>query len=183
MLLRMSLRPQFSVFIATSLDGYIARPDGGIDWLRAVERPGEDYGYQAFARSIDAIVMGRNTYEVALGFPEWPYAGKRLIVLTHRPAIARHGEEFCSTLLPELGERLAQEGVRRVYVDGGEVIRQFLVARLIDDLTVSIIPVLLGSGIPLFGSGAPEHALSLLESRSYPSGLVQLRYGTEPRSS
>ena len=85
-------RPRCSVFIATSLDGYIARPDGTFDFLSIVERPNEDYGFADFFASVDALVIGRNTYETALAFPEWPYAGKRCIVLTHRETPSVHGD-------------------------------------------------------------------------------------------
>lgn len=165
---------QRSVFIATSLDGYIARPDGGLDWLKAVERPGEDYGYAGFAATVDALVIGRRTYDVVLGFDTWPYPGKRVIVMTHRPLAARHGEEAFAGEPAALVARLAAEGTRRVYVDGGDVIRQFLAAGLIDDLTLSIIPVLLGDGVPLFGG--VEHRLRLDDTRAFESGLVQLVY-------
>jgi dihydrofolate reductase len=169
-------RPRCSVFIATSLDGYIARPDGGIDWLSIVEMPGEDYGYQEFFDSVDVLVLGRKSYDVVLGFPEWYYPGKRCIVLTHRPAESRHGEEFYSGDVEALVRQLGESGVRRIYVDGGEVIQQFLKAGLIDDMTLSVIPILLGSGIRLFAGGEPEQRLSLESSRSWPSGLAQLRY-------
>ena len=167
---------QCSVFIATSLDGYIARPDGSIDWLSAVQVDGEDYGYAHFAETVDVIVLGRNTYDVVLGFAAWPYAGKRAIVMTNRPANSRHGEEFYAGAAADLVRRLAAEGARRVYVDGGVIIQQFRSAGLIDDLTISIIPVVLGEGIPLFVAGASEKRLTLVEVQSWPSGLVQLRY-------
>jgi dihydrofolate reductase len=170
-----SARPRCSVYIATSLDGFIARPDGGLDWLSAMNRPGEDYGYQRFFDSVDALVMGRKTYRVALGFDPWPYQGKRCVVLAHNPRPPRHGEEFHSGPPGPLLARLAADGVKRIYIDGGAVVREFLAAGLIDDLTVSVIPVLLGQGIPLFGGGG-EHRLHLLESRAFESGLVQLSY-------
>ena len=165
-----------SVFIAVSVDGFIARPDGSIDWLEAVHVEGEDYGYSHFASSVDVLVMGRNTYEVALGFDVWPYTGKRVIVLTHRLADPRNGEELFDGSPADLVERLRREGARRAYVDGGNVIRQFLAAGLIDDLTLSVIPVVLGSGIPLFANGGPTQRLTLEETRAFPSGLAQLRY-------
>jgi len=167
---------QCSVFIATSLDGYIARPDGSIDWLSAVQVDGEDYGYARFAETVDVIVLGRNTYDVVLGFAAWPYAGKRAIVMTNHPANSRHGEEFYAGAAADLVRRLAAEGARRVYIDGGVVIQQFRNAGLIDDLTISIIPVVLGEGIPLFAAGASEGRLTLVDVQSWPSGLVQLRY-------
>ncbi len=174
-------RPRCSVFIAVSLDGYIARPDGGIDWLHSVEMPGEDYGYQKFFDSVDALVLGRNSYDVVLGFPEWYYPGKRCIVLTHRPAESRHGEEFYSGDVETLVQQLGETGVRRLYVDGGVVIQQFLKAGLIDDMTISVIPILLGSGIRLFAGGEPEQALKLESSQSWSSGLTQLRYVVDRR--
>lgn len=177
----MSSRPQCSVFIASSLDGYIARVDGSLDWLSVVEREGEDYGYRAFVDGVDALVMGRKTYDTVLGFDEWPFAGKRCVVLTHaRPTSPRADEEFASGAPAALLEQLGRQGVRRVYVDGGTVIRQFLAAGLIDDLTLSVIPVLLGEGIRLFDAeprgGAPAAALRLTSARNFESGLVQLRY-------
>lgn len=169
-------RPKCSVFIATSLDGYIARSDGNIDWLDSVQMTGEDYGFQAFFESVDALILGRNSYDTVLGFPDWPYAGKRCIILTHRPAISRHGEEFYQGDPVRLLDRLGEEGIRHAYVDGGNVIQQFLGGNLIDDLTLSIIPVILGDGIRLFATTETEHALTLESSRAWASGLVQLRY-------
>ncbi len=171
-----SQRPRCSVFIATSLDGYIARPDGGIDWLSIVETPGEDYGFQEFFDSVDVVLLGRNSYDVVLGFPEWYYPGKRVIVLTHRPTESRHGEEFYTGDVEALVRQLSESGARRIYVDGGAVIQQFLKAGLIDDMTISVIPILLGSGIRLFAGGEPEARLTLSSTQSWPSGLVQLRY-------
>lgn len=170
------VRPRCSVFIATSVDGYIARADGRIDWLSIVEAPPEDYGFAAFFGSVDVLVLGRKTYDTVLGFDAWPYAGKRCVVLTHRPPTSSHGEEFFAGEPAALVERLAREGARRVYVDGGEVIAQFLAARLVDDLTLSVIPIVLGGGRRLFAGGEPECRLTLEECRSWPTGLAQLRY-------
>ncbi|MCE9580334.1 MAG: dihydrofolate reductase family protein [Deltaproteobacteria bacterium] len=173
----MSARPRCSVFIATSLDGFIARADGGLDWLALVEAPGEDYGYGAFVSSVDALVMGHNTYATALAFDAWPYGGKRVIVLSRDATPSRHGEEHTAEAPVALCARLAAEGVEHVYVDGGATIRRFLDAGLIDDLTISLVPIVLGTGIPLFG-GIGEHRLTLIETRGFPSGLVQVRYRT-----
>lgn len=169
-------RPRCSVFIATSLDGFIARSDGTFDFLSIVEQAGEDYGFGEFFATVDALVIGRHTYETALGFPEWPYAGKRCIVLTHRETPTAHGEQFFAGDPSGLVEQLALVGVQRLYVDGGAVIREFLKADLIDDMTLSIVPVLLGRGISLFGSEVPEQRLLLTDNRAYASGLVQLHY-------
>lgn len=173
-------RPRCSVFIASSLDGYIARPDGTFDFLSIVERANEDYGFAEFFATIDALVIGRNTYETALGFAEWPYAGKRCIVLTHREAPSVHGEQFFAGEPQALLEQLALAGAQRLYVDGGAVIREFLVHDLIDDLTLSIVPVLLGRGVALFGNEVPEQRLALESCQAYESGLVQLRYARQP---
>ncbi len=168
-------RPRCSSFIAESLDGFIARPNGGLDWLDPMHGQGEDYGFQAFYGGVDAVVTGRNTYDVVLGFPSWS-PDKRMVVLTHRPAAPREGVAFFSGAPEALVERLGAEGVRHAYVDGGAVVTQFLRAGLLDDLTVSVIPVVLGDGIRLFQGGLPERPLALRSSRSFPTGLVQLSY-------
>lgn len=159
-----------------SLDGYIARKDGSIDWLARVEHAGEDYGFQRFFDTVDTLAIGRNTWEVACGFDPWPYQGKRCVVLTHRPLDGHHGEERFAGPVRQLVESLATGGTRHVYVDGGQTVRQFLAAGLIDALTLSIIPIVLGEGIPLFGGELPEKGLVLDETRSWPNGLVQVRY-------
>lgn len=169
-------RPQCSVYIATSLDGFIARSDGKIDWLSVVEQPGEDYGFASFFGTIDTLVMGRKTYETALGFDRWHYEGKRVVVATRSSPPARHGVELYSGDLTALVERLGAEGAKRVYVDGGSLIAQFLAADLVDDVTVSVIPVLLGEGIPLTPKIGRDVRLELVEQRAFPSGLVQLGY-------
>ncbi|MEZ4452676.1 MAG: dihydrofolate reductase family protein [Nannocystaceae bacterium] len=170
-------RPRVSVFLAQSLDGYIARPDGGLDWLEAVQRPGEDYGFAEFFAGVDALMIGRNTYDVVLGFDPWPYADKRCVVLTRRPPPPRHGEVFRAGEPAALLDALARDGVRHVYVDGGAVIQRFLAADLVDALTLSILPVILGDGIALFArTPAPERPLELVDARSWPAGLAQLRY-------
>jgi len=169
-------RPRCSGYIAASLDGFIARPDDGLDWLDAVQRPGEDYGFAAFFASVDVLLLGRNTWEVARHFDPWPYAEKRCVVLTSRPAEGSHGETFHGGDPAPLLARLAAEGVRRVYVDGGVTLGRFLAAGLLDDLTVSLVPVLLGEGIRLFPGGYAGRGLELTGSRSFPSGLVQVDY-------
>lgn len=169
-------RPHCAVFIAASLDGFIALPDGSVEWLDAVRLDGEDYGFDAFFASVDTLLMGRLTWESVLGFDAWPYEGKRVAVLTNRPAEGRHGETFLAGEPAEVLARLQAEGARRVYVDGGQVISSFLREGLIDELTISIVPILLGRGIRLFQGELPRRALRLAAQRSWPSGLVQLRY-------
>ena len=171
------MRPRVSVFIAVTLDGFIARPDGSIDFLdRLATPPGEDYGYADFFAEVDALVVGRATYETALGFDPWPWDGKRVVVLTHRALEARHGERAHAGDLAPLLEALAREGVRRVYLDGGAAIRRGLEEGVVDDLTLSTLPFTIGAGRALFG-GAPGTVDWALESvRGFSSGLVQARY-------
>lgn len=169
-------RPRFSVFIATSLDGHIARRDGGIDWLSIVHKEGEDYGYKLFFDDCDTLVIGRKTYDTVLGFDAWPYEGKRCVVLTHSPPAPRRDETFFAGTPESLAAELGRQGARRVYVDGGNVIQQLLAARCVDDLTISVVPIVLGGGVPLFAPDGPELRLTLEESRSWPTGLVQIRY-------
>lgn len=170
-------RPQVSVFLASSLDGFIAREDGGIDWLMKYEDPeNEDYGFKAFFDSVDVLVMGRSTYDVAIGFETWAYGDKRLVVLTHRPLVPKYGEHTYSGPLSRLVEQLGREGVGRIYLDGGNAIRQGLTAGLVSDMTLTLIPTILGRGIPLFGVDVPESDWRLVESKSFSSGLVQVRY-------
>jgi dihydrofolate reductase len=172
------MRPQFSAFIGMSLDGYIARSDGNIDWLSIVHPLDETHGYAAFFASIDTIVVGRGTWDTVMGFPEWSYTGKRVIVMTRRPAETRHGEELFAGTPRDLLPRLAKS--TRVYVDGGNVIGQFFAAGLIDDITVSILPIVLGGGIRLFNGGEGEHRLELEGQRVWPTGLMQMRYRVRP---
>lgn len=169
-----------SVYIAQSLEGFIARADGGIDWLRSVERPGEDYGYAHFFESVDTLIIGRATYETALGFDGWPYAGKHVVVMTRRSFTARHGEHFFAGDPATLVRELASTGRQHAYVDGGDVIRQFLAAGLVRSLTLSVLPLLLGEGLRLFGATGRDVPLALVRSASFPSGLVQTEYVVEP---
>lgn len=170
-------RPFGAVFLASSLDGFIARTDGAIDWLASVERAGEDYGAAAFYGSVDTIVMGRKTYDIASGFDPWPYAKMRCVVVTSDTTRAsRHGETFYRGDLAALFERLAREGSERVYIDGGTIVAQALAAGLVDEITVSVIPMLLGEGVALSPNIGKDVHLVLVGHEAYESGLVQLRY-------
>jgi dihydrofolate reductase len=172
--------PTGHVFIATSLDGFIARPDGGLDWLESANASGEGHGYEDFAASIDGIFMGRQTLEVALQFDPWPYT-KPLIVLSSQlrrkdlPDGIAERVSVSASVEEALAEG-AQRGWRRAYVDGGATIRSFLRAGAIPDMVVTRIPVLLGEGIPLFGPLDADIRLRHRSTRSFPSGLVQSRY-------
>jgi len=171
---------QGSVFIATSLDGFIARENGDIDWLPQGGDAGEDYGYHAFMKDIDAIVMGRNTFELARAFPSWPYGETRVIVLTSReidiPAAISKTVETMSGSPQRIVARLEERGIRRAYVDGGVTIQRFLEAGAIQRIIITRIPILLGAGLPLFGALSRDVRLTHIETRSWPSGLVQSEY-------
>jgi dihydrofolate reductase len=167
-----------SVFIATSLDGFIARLDGALDWLPA--DGGEPHGYDEFIATVDAIVMGRKTFETVLGFDAWPYGPKPVVVLSSRPSTLKAPEgvpcEMMTGTPQEIVARLTQRGMKHLYIDGGVTIQRFLEAGLIQRLIITRIPVLLGSGIPLFGPLSHDVRLKHVATRWYPSGLVQSEY-------
>ncbi|QDT93117.1 dihydrofolate reductase family protein [Gimesia algae] len=174
-----------SVYIATSLDGFIARNNGALDWLPGIESAdapeGEDYGYHEFMDSIDILVMGRKTFETVLSFEgDWPYGDKRMIILSSQtvsiPSKVSDTVESSSCTPAELIEKLSEEGFQHVYVDGGKTIQGFLKAGLIDELIITRIPVLIGSGIPLFGEADTDIKLRHLQTHTFPNGLVQSRY-------
>jgi dihydrofolate reductase len=167
-----------SVFIGTSLDGFIARPNGDLDFLP--EGGGEPHGYNEFIASIDAIVLGRKSFEKVLTFEPWPYGDKRVEVLSSRPVdltAARGGVvEQMAGAPAEIVAQLAATGARHLYIDGGVTIQGFLRAGLIQRLIITRVPVLIGDGIPLFGSLPQEIRLRHVATRSYSSGLVSSEY-------
>lgn len=174
--------PQCSVFIATSLDGFIARKDGSLDWLPGSDgvSDGEDYGYKSFFESIDTLIFGRKTYELASSFPEWPYKGKKVVVLSrHYPKTLQpisSNADGTSLPPPELLSVMEGRGARHIYVDGGATIQSFLRHRLINEITVTCVPVLLGEGISLFGPTGRDIKLHLISTKGFPSGFVQSKY-------
>jgi dihydrofolate reductase len=172
-----------SVFIGTSVDGFIARANGDLDFLPA--GGGEPHGYEEFMATVDALVIGRNTYETVLSFDEWPYTGKRVFVLsTHPLAPAPEGVvvERMSGHPGDIVAQLAARGVRHVYVDGGITIQGFLDAGLIQRLIITRVPVLIGTGIPLFGPLRHDIVLEHVATRQYASGLVQSEYSIAMKS-
>jgi dihydrofolate reductase len=162
------------LFIATSLDGYIARADGRIDWLFH----DADYGYAAFYDSIDTVVMGRRTYDDVLGFGPYPYPEKAGYVLSHsRPAATAEHVTFVSDSPATLVSRLREAEGKDIWLVGGAgLAAAFLDHDLVDEFIVSVHPIVLGSGIPLFPRQGRELALTLAGVTSFDSGLVQLRY-------
>jgi dihydrofolate reductase len=167
-----------SVFIATSLDGFIARENGALDWLPA--DGGEPHGYDEFIATVDAIVIGRNTFETVLTFDGWPYGTKPVVVLSTRAAALKAPDGAVCDMMAgtpaEVVARLSARGFEHIYVDGGVTIQNFLEAGLIQRLIITRIPVLLGRGIPLFGPLSHDVRLKHVGTRSYPSGMVQSEY-------
>lgn len=172
-----------SVFIATSLDGFIARSNGSIDWLNEANKsvtPGEDCGYGKFMADVDALVMGRKTFEQVITFDAWPYGSMPVVILSRR------GASLPSTLPPSVSvtnekpsalvARLTERGAKKIYVDGGLAIQSFLAAGLIDDITITVIPVLLGTGKPLFGPLSADVSLEHEGTTAFEFGFVQTRY-------
>lgn len=173
------------VFIAISLDGFIARPDGDLAWLLQRDNGTEDHGYSTFIADKDMIVMGRGTYEKVLAFDAWPYDRPVLVLskqLADQPVPeALQGRVRFSGLAPQQAmAELAGQGVNRVYVDGGQLIQSFLREGLVADLVITTVPVLLGSGRPLFGALSQDIDLKLISSQKFPSGLVQSTYRVVP---
>jgi dihydrofolate reductase len=147
---------QVVYYVASSLDGYIAAAGGGVDWLKPFEGSGEDYGYAAFYAGVDALLMGRRTFEHALALGAWPYAGKPCRVFTRKaPAGAPAGVAFTADEPRAVVAELAADGHRRVWLaGGGELAGAFQRAGLISEIVLSVMPVLLGAGVPLFAGGA-----------------------------
>lgn len=168
--------PIISAFMAMSLDGFIATKEHGIAWLDMVDTENEDYGIAEFMKTIDAMVVGRNTYDVVRSFNEWPYQDKKVVILTHRPFTPIKNEIAESGPLIPIFTKLAESGVKRVYIEGGITIQNAIREKVINDLTLAIIPILLGGGIPLFGEMNSHLPLKLLTSKQFSSGLVQLHY-------
>ena len=168
------------VYIATSLDGFIATPDGGLDWLFEIPNPDQsDYGYSEFMGGIDAIVMGRNTFEKVLTFSDWPY-NKPVFVLSNsltavpEPIVAQ--AEIVKGDIKSLVNQLHQGGYQNLYVDGGKTIQSFLQADLIDEMIITRVPILLGSGLPLFGQLDQSIKFNYKKTEVYNDTLVKSYY-------
>jgi dihydrofolate reductase len=171
-----------SVFVGTSVDGFIARPNGELDFLPP--GGGEPHGYDEFIATVDAIVIGRKTFETVLAMEHWPYPDKRLVVLSshHLDLSATPGMVQQMAGSPaDILSRLSADGTRHIYVDGGITIQRFLRAGLVQRLVITRVPVLIGQGIPLFGALPGDIQLRHIATRHYPSGLVQSEYHLDPR--
>ena len=166
------------LYIAMSLDGYIATRDDDLGFLSMVEQKGEDYGYSDFVKTVDTVIVGRKTYDKvrSMGY-EFPYSDKDAYIITRtaRPSVG--SVKFYTGSLKDLVERLINEAGNHIFVDGGaEIVNELLKDGLIDEFYISVIPVLLGDGISLFKGGRPEIGLKLISSKSFDKGLVQLHY-------
>ncbi|MFM1999374.1 MAG: dihydrofolate reductase family protein [Bacteroidota bacterium] len=169
---------QVILYISMSLDGYIAGKDDSLDFLAMVDQEGEDYGYNDFVKSIDAVIIGRKTYEkvIAMGY-DYPHTEKDVYILTRtaRPSIGNF--KFYSEDLSELVNRLKSQAGKNIYCDGGaDIANELMKNDLVDEFIISVIPVLLGEGIKLFKDGRPKQILELVTSKQFDKGLVQLHY-------
>lgn len=172
-----------SVYIATSLDGFIARKNGDLDWLDAASErvpESEDCGYFHFIESVDVLVMGRKTFEQVLSFGQWPYDDKPVIVLSSKaieiPEEVEKTVSHSSESAKALCSRLSADGIKHLYIDGGITIQRFLAAGMVDDITITLIPVILGGGRPLFGDLVKDVLLRHVETKTYDFDFVQLKY-------
>lgn len=168
------------MYIATSLDGFIAGPDDELDWLPSPSpdeaRPEGVLDFEAFLRDVGAMIMGRRTYDVVRGLGAWPYGDTPVLVATHRPleAAAPTVRAVSGEINALLDEALRAAGGKDVYVDGGATVRAALDAGRVDDLVITVVPVVLGAGRPLFAGATRRHALEILSHRDYGAGMVQL---------
>lgn len=171
---------KLSLFIATSLDGYIAKPNDDLSFLKLVEKEGEDYGYAKFTDTIDTIIIGRKTYDYVLkeiGSSHYDNGKRNVFVITRteRPRVGK--TTFYTGNLTKLVQRLKSESGKNIYCDGGaEIVNELLKSDLIDEFIISIVPVLVGNGTRLFKDGRPEQQLELVNSKTFDTGLTQLHY-------
>jgi len=168
------------VYIATSIDGYIAKSDGGIDWLNEIPNTtGSDYGFGDFMNRIDGILMGRKTYEIVMDFEKWFYPKPVHVLsnsLTELPGKWAHKAQLVKGEILEVLEALNRQGINNIYVDGGKTIQSLLAADRIDEMIITRVPIVLGSGIPLFTSDLPELKFDHTSTETYEGGLVKSCY-------
>ena len=166
-----------SVFVGISVDGFMARPNGELDFLPP--GGGEPHGYNEFIATVDVIVIGRKTFETVLGMGEWPYGNKRVVMLSGGgvdSSSAKGKVEYMSGSPHEIVARLEASGAKHAYIDGGITIQRFLRAGLVQKMTITRVPILIGQGIPLFGELEKDIELRHVETKSYKSGLVSSKY-------
>ena len=175
---KMTMNRKVILYIATSLDGYIAKPNDDLSFLSTVQKDGEDYGYSDFIKSVDTVILGRKTYDwVMTQVPEFPHADKNAFIITRtaRPSIGK--TNFYTGNLKDLISKLKTEQGKNIFIDGGaEIVNELLKENLIDEFIISIIPVLVGNGTKLFKDGRPEQILELISTKQFDTGLTQLHY-------
>jgi dihydrofolate reductase len=174
----MSLERKVILYISMSLDGYIAKPNGDIDFLTIAKQPGEDYGYNEFIKTIDTIIIGRKSIDKvhSLGF-EYPHKEKEVYIVSRAPKTGNGPFKYYAGDLKDLIISLKSAKGKHIYCDGGaEIVNELLRDNLIEEFVISVIPVILGDGIPLFKTGIPELTLRLINSRHFEKGVVQLHY-------
>ena len=166
------------VYIATSLDGYIAKPNDDLSFLSIVAQEGEDYGYADFIKTVDTVILGRKTYDwVMTQVPEFPHADKDSFVITRTAKPASGKTNFYTGNLKDLVSGLKNRQGKNIFIDGGaEIVNELLKEDLIDEFIISVIPILVGNGIKLFQDGRPEHQLELIATKQFEKGLAQLHY-------
>lgn len=166
------------VYIATSLDGYIAKPNDDIGFLSIVEQDGEDYGYADFIKTVDAVIVGRKTYDkvISMGF-DFPHADKDTYIITRTPRPDIGSVKFYTGDIKELVGNLKSGKGKNIFCDGGaEIVNELLKDKLVDELIISVVPVLVGNGTKLFNDGRPEQRLELISTKQFEKGLTQLHY-------
>lgn len=166
------------LYIASSLDGYIAGPDDDLSFLDKVTKEGEDYGYSKFMETIDTIILGRKTYDwIMTNAPDYAHPDRSVYVITHNPRPNVGNTVFYNGNLKALVEKLKSEEGKNIFCDGGaEVVNALLKLKLFDELIISIVPTIIGSGTRLFKDGNPQHDLQLISSTQFETGLVQLHF-------
>ena len=168
------------IYIATSLDGYIAKPNDDLSFLKLVEKEGEDYGYAEFTATIDTIILGRKTYDWVLkeiGSSHYDNGERNVYVITRTAKPSVEKTTFYTGDLTELVQQLKFQSGKNIYCDGGsEIINELLKKDLIDEMIISVIPVLLGSGTRLFKDGRPEQLLELVSTKTFETGLIQMHF-------
>jgi len=175
------------LFIAASLDGYIAKPNDDLSFLNIVEKEGEDYGYAAFTANVDTIIIGRKTYDYVLnkiGSSHYDNGQRDVYVITRTEKPAAGRTTFYTGSLAALVQKLKSENGKNIYCDGGaEIINELLRHDLVDEFIISVIPVLVGNGIRLFKDNRPEQELEFVTAKSFDTGLIQLHYKRKKQNS
>lgn len=166
------------LYIATSLDGYIAKPNDDLDFLSIVQQKDQDYGYSEFVNTVDAVIVGRKTYDkvISMGF-DFPHSDKDAYIITRTPKPNIGNVKFYTGDLKTLVDKLKSENGKNIFCDGGaEIVNELLKENLIDEFIISIIPIIVGNGTKLFKDGRPEQKLELVSAKSFEKGLTQLHY-------